>query len=125
MDSRVKVDIPDSLSLEPDQGVSMFTRQNMIGLCRKSLKNYRDWEVIVERELEKGKHLELAWRMEMKLDWIWLDDDVDGKKREWAVLCGLALKQAGFSVLFIDVDNRVLSFLPSVREIGPSRDSSG
>jgi hypothetical protein len=125
MDSRVKVDIPDSLSLKPDQGVSMFTRQNMIGLCRKSLKNYRDWEFIVERELEKGKHLELAWRMEMKLDWIWLDDDVDGKKREWAVLCGLALKQAGFSTLFIDADNRVLSFLPLVREIGPPGDSSG
>jgi hypothetical protein len=93
MDSRVKIDIPDSLSLEPDQGVSMFTRQNLIGLCQKALKNYRDWEFIVERELEKGKHLELAWRMEMKLDWIWLDEDVDGKKREWAVLCGLPLRQ--------------------------------
>jgi hypothetical protein len=105
MDSRVKIDIPSSVSLATDEGMGMFSRQNIIALCRKSLKNFRDWESIVERELEKGKHLELAWRMEMKLDWIWLDDDVDGKSREWAVLCGLALKQVGFSLLIINTAN--------------------
>jgi hypothetical protein len=96
MDSRVKIDIPSSISLETEEGMAMFTRQNIIALCRKTLKTFGDWEFIIERELEKGKHLELAWRMEMKLDWIWLDDDVEGKNREWAVLCGLALKQVYF-----------------------------
>lgn len=93
MDSRVKIDVPSTLSLETNESIAMFTRQNLISLCRKSLKNYSDWEFIIERELEKGKHLELAWRMETKLDWVWLDDDVNGKRRGWAVLCGLALKQ--------------------------------
>jgi hypothetical protein len=88
MDSRVKIEMQDT-----DDGIATFNRDNIIALCRKVLKKYPDWEFIVERELEMGKHLELAWRMETKLDWVWLDDDVDGKTREWAVLCGLALKQ--------------------------------
>lgn len=74
----------------------MFNRENIIALCRKTLESYRDWEFIIEREIDRGKHIELCWRMETKLDWIWLDDDVEGKSREWAVLCGLALKQVSF-----------------------------
>jgi len=37
--------------------------------------------------------LELAWRIDTALDWVWQTEDVEGKAREWAVLCGLALKQ--------------------------------
>lgn len=96
MESRVKIDIPSSVSLETKEGLAMFTRENIIGLVRDALKNFKDWEFIIEREVEKGKHIELAWRMETKLDWIWLDDDVNGNKREFAVLCGLPLKQVGW-----------------------------
>lgn len=95
MESRVKIDIPASVSLETEEGLSMFTRENIIGLVRNALKNFKDWEFIIEREVEKGKHIELAWRMDTKLDWVWLDDDVDGNRREIAVLCGLPLKQVG------------------------------
>ena len=53
MDSRVKIDIPSSVSLDTDEGVAMFTRQNMVALCRTALKKYRDWEFIIERELDQ------------------------------------------------------------------------
>jgi hypothetical protein len=123
MDSRVKIDIPSSVSLETDEGINMFTRQNMIALCRKLLKNFRDWDFIIEGELGKGKHLELAWRMNTKLDWVWLDDDVDGKRREWAVLCGLPLKQVEFLVLVINPMD--INVTPLVWDIGTSGDTSG
>lgn len=102
MESRVKIDIPSSISLETEEGLVMFTRENIIELCRKTLKNHRDWEFIIEREIEKGKSLELAWRMETKLDWVWLDEDIHGEKREWAVLCGLALKQVRSLILILN-----------------------
>ena len=44
-------------------------------------------------QLERGVRLGLAWRMNTNLDWIWLDEDVRGNPRYWAVLYGLALKQ--------------------------------
>jgi len=71
----------------------MFNRENVIGLCMKSLQSVGDWKDLIERQMVEGKMLELAWRVDTNLDWIWLEHDVYGKPRPWAVLCGLALKQ--------------------------------
>lgn len=102
MDSRVKIDLPPSLALGDPRSIATMTRQNIIALCRNLLKNHQDWDLIVERQIQAGKHLELAWRMEAKLDWIWLDDDIDGKRRDFAVLCGLAMKQVTVSSSLIE-----------------------
>jgi hypothetical protein len=71
----------------------MFTRENMINLCTKALVSVPDWEHIIQRRIEEGDRLELAWRLDTKLDWVWKDDCVDGLPRLWSVLCGLSLKQ--------------------------------
>jgi len=55
-----------------------------------------EWDLLVESALktvaegEEGS-LELCWRTESKLDWVWLDDDVNGEPRPWSVLFGVAL----------------------------------
>lgn len=79
----------------------MFSRRNIIDIVRKSLSSSpglhetasRDWKHVVEPEIAAGKTLELAWRVEAKLDWVWKEEDVTGQPRPWAVLCGLAMQQ--------------------------------
>jgi hypothetical protein len=89
LDSRVKIDIPFTEASQRE----LLSRDNIIGLCMRSLKEMRDWKNIIERQMEQGKTLQLAWRLDTHLDWIWLEDDVEGNSRDWAVLCGLAMKQ--------------------------------
>ena len=71
----------------------LFKRENVIDLCMKSLRNIPNWNFLVEKEIKEGKSLQLAWRVDMNLDWVWLDTDVLGDTRDWAVLCGLPFKQ--------------------------------
>lgn len=90
LDTKVKIDVPHISTVDSDR---MFTRANIIRLCMESLHDVPDWQEIVERQMHGGKVLELAWRIDTNLDWIWLETDVYGLHRAWAVLCGLALKQ--------------------------------
>ncbi|THH16545.1 hypothetical protein EW146_g4095 [Bondarzewia mesenterica] len=89
-DMRIKI-ITDS----EDDGLTVFGRDNLIELCVKTLNTMQDWEMVMRRRLEQGAQLQLAWRMDTKLDWVRWQDDVDGKRREWAVIAGFALRQAG------------------------------
>lgn len=93
LDTRLKVELPDLSIMPIERAATIVSRDNLIALCMKSLRNADDFKSVVERALDKGDRLELAWRMDTNLDWIWLDEDVRGDPRYWAVLCGLALKQ--------------------------------
>ncbi|KAL1711106.1 Pleckstrin homology domain-containing protein [Schizophyllum commune] len=93
LDTRLRVEVPD-LSIMPIEKVAqLLSRDNLVKLCLKSLRGAGDFKAEVERALERGVRLGLAWRMNTNLDWIWLDEDVRGNPRYWAVLYGLALKQ--------------------------------
>lgn len=90
LDVSLRVDVPD----QSDQtGVAIFARENLIKLCMKSLSAVPDWELILQRRLEEGAKLELAWRVDTHLDWIWWADDIDGQRRDWAVLSGISLNK--------------------------------
>ncbi|KAF8073812.1 Pleckstrin homology domain-containing protein [Lyophyllum atratum] len=91
LNTRVKIDIP---SADAGNISQVFTRDNAIALTVNALRTVPGWNELIQRELKEGKSLQLAWRVDTNLDWIWLDDDVDGEERRWAVLCGLALKQS-------------------------------
>ncbi|KAJ6557386.1 Pleckstrin homology domain-containing protein [Mycena vulgaris] len=86
--TRVRIEMPGIESPE------MFTRDNIIALCKRSLRRVKDWKELIELQLSEGKELELAWRLGTQLDWVWLDKDVLGEPRECAVLCGLAMQQS-------------------------------
>ncbi|KAL0960649.1 hypothetical protein HGRIS_005678 [Hohenbuehelia grisea] len=92
LDTWVTIDVPQ-IDLESGTAFRMFNRDNIIALCAKSLRSVPQWKYIVQRQLEQGKTLALAWRSESSLDWIWLEDDVEGNFREWSLLYGLAFKQ--------------------------------
>lgn len=91
--TKVTVDIPEDYALDSEKLYSMFGRENIISLCMDTLQAVPQWNHLIERELEKGKALQLCWRLDSNIDWIWLDDDVYGVSREWSVLCGFAFKQ--------------------------------
>lgn len=57
------------------------------------LRTVPDWKYLIEGDIMKGKSLQLAWRCDANIDWVWLEKDVLGKPREWAVLCGLPFKR--------------------------------
>ncbi|KAF5369386.1 hypothetical protein D9758_002548 [Tetrapyrgos nigripes] len=91
LDAQVMINTPGVDTLD---GFRMFSRENIIALCIRSLREVSDWKFVIEREIAEGKSLQLAWRNGTHLDWIWLDDDVEGQARRWSVLCGLAVKQS-------------------------------
>jgi hypothetical protein len=103
LDTRMKIDIPEN----PDNAV--FSRDNLVALSMSRFSNIQDWDIIVQKRLAEGAHLELAWRLDTNLDWVWWHDDVYGNPRAWAVLAGLALNQ----VLYIS------SGAPIVDTVGP------
>lgn len=92
MDTRIKVDIPDfDSSVTPNY--KLFSREHVLELCMRSLRTVREYEWLVQKAINEGSSLQLAWRVETKLDWVWQETDVEGKPRDWDVLCGLSLKQ--------------------------------
>lgn len=94
MNTRVTVDIPpEQQSTDVGDLYRTFTRKNLIELCLESLRTIPDWNILVERELTGGRSLQIAWRVDDSVDWIWLEHDIFGNYRDWAVLCGLAFRQ--------------------------------
>ncbi|KAI5829238.1 hypothetical protein K523DRAFT_41834 [Schizophyllum commune Tattone D] len=93
LDTRLRVEVPDLSVMPIEKAAALLSRDNLVKLCVKSLRGAGDFKAGVERALERGVRLGLAWRMNTNLDWIWLDEDVRGNPRYWAVLYGLALKQ--------------------------------
>ncbi|KAG6830694.1 hypothetical protein H0H92_015170 [Tricholoma furcatifolium] len=94
VNTKVRIDIPPGVRNHTDRLPRIFHRDNIITLCTTSLASVPDWRALIEREIKEGKELQLAWRRDTNLDWIWLDDDVDGRERLWEVLYGFALRQA-------------------------------
>ncbi|TFK52368.1 hypothetical protein OE88DRAFT_1627947 [Heliocybe sulcata] len=97
LDTRVRISIPgfDEADVE-GKGYNMLGRDNVLRLCRKTLKTMKDWAFLVEGPLNEGKTtLQLAWRMDTKLDWVWDPEDSDDEAKSWDVICGLAMKQGG------------------------------
>ncbi|KAJ1303415.1 hypothetical protein OPQ81_011606 [Rhizoctonia solani] len=93
--TRVRVDMPDL-----DHGASdswkRFTRSHLIKACGRSLRGLPDWDSLMESPTLRGSRLELAWRKESKLDWVWQETDEEGREINWQVLFGLALRQPSF-----------------------------
>lgn len=98
-DTRMKVDIPGGNSGDTSGIYAIFTRSNVIALCRRALRRSKEHDIYIQRILEEGALLELAWRIDTALDWVWQTEDVEGKIRDWVVLCGLALKQVRYGIL--------------------------
>jgi hypothetical protein len=93
LSTKVTIDIAKPEDTENGGLYCIFKRENVINLCMESLRNLPDWKFLVEKESKEGKSLQLAWRVDANLDWVWLDTDVIGETRDWAVLCGLVFKQ--------------------------------
>ena len=89
----MKIDIPGGDTKDMNGAYAVFTRRNILALCRRALRRSKQHDIYVQQVLAEGESLELAWRIDTALDWVWQTEDVDGRFREWAVLCGLALKQ--------------------------------
>lgn len=120
LDCRLKLDLPnlDALILS---NYGLFDRDSVVQLCEKSLRTVREWEWLVQRQIDEGLSLELAWRMGAKLDWVWQFRDLHGQPRDWAVLYGLALNQVSLTCV------RLAPFhiIDLVDEIGREASASG
>lgn len=60
---------------------------------------HESWKALIGHQILNGKELELAWRVDTTLDWVWLDNDIAGDARAWAVVAGLAFRQVKTIVL--------------------------
>lgn len=88
---RVKVFLPTNGDRRP------LTRDRVIDLCQNSTDNVEGLANLREEHVvQKHRKLELCWRTETKLDWVWLDNDTEGKQRDDAVCYGIALQDVSF-----------------------------
>ncbi|XP_006462707.1 hypothetical protein AGABI2DRAFT_207264 [Agaricus bisporus var. bisporus H97] len=92
--SQVAFELPNLNLMDQKTAIRMFSRRNIIALCIKSMKPIPGWSNFIEHERKKGRKLQLAWRFETHVDWVWNDETCEDKQREWTVLSGLALKNS-------------------------------
>lgn len=117
LDARIRVDIPD-FDARVTAKYGVFSKEHVVDLCKRSLRTVREYEWLVQTAIDEGSTLELAWRMGAKLDWVYQTDDVEGQARDWAVLCGLSLKQVTCFVFFSLINSWSLtSFLYRVANL--------
>lgn len=93
--SKVSFELPSLDLMDHKTAIRMFSRSNIIALCIKSMKPIPGWSNFIDREKQKGRQLQLAWRSETHVDWVWNDQTCKDQSREWTVLSGLALKNVG------------------------------
>ncbi|KAI5986139.1 Pleckstrin homology domain-containing protein [Pisolithus albus] len=99
-DSHLRIDVPLGDTANIDEVYRVFSVNNIVETVLQSVAPARgvpgivffDWNYI-RQDLQGGKRLELVWRLEDQLEWIWQPTDVEGNDRRWLVLCGLSLKQ--------------------------------
>lgn len=122
LSTKVTIDVPEGEELQNGSLYRVFKRENILNLCMNALRKVPDWDYLMESQLAKGKSLQLAWRVDANLDWIWLETDVSEKPRDWAVLCGLPFKHVGrnqsllavLTILFVLLSPRGIRHLRSV-----------
>ena len=91
IDVWMKIDTPESADY------TFLCHDNLVALCMRTLSTVQDWGVIIRKRLASGARMELAWRFDTTLDWVWWLNDTNGNSHTWAVLAGLALNQV-FSI---------------------------
>lgn len=76
-----------------------LNRENTIKTCRTMLKDVIDIDELIDQRPDHGENfaLELAWKAtDGTLDWISCDTTVQGKRRDWSILAGIARAQVGY-----------------------------
>lgn len=79
-----------------EDGYKNFSREQVLANFERSLAVLPDWNDLRQRPEMQDRKLMLCWRTETKIDWLWLDGDVDGNKREWEVVYGLMMASVRF-----------------------------
>ncbi|KAG8908406.1 hypothetical protein FRB99_006611 [Tulasnella sp. 403] len=93
LSSRVRVDIPED-DPSDGEGFRVMTRKYILNTCRKALQDLEGWESHYADELKRGGRLELCWRQAANLEWVRLDEDIDGNTRDWSVIYMLGFNQS-------------------------------
>jgi hypothetical protein len=94
LQTHVKLKIPE-YDLPSGKAYKVFTKDNIVDICQKALGGSPSWDYLIEEPMRRGARLELCWRKGSMLDWIRWETDVNGMKRDWAVLYGLCLGRVG------------------------------
>ncbi|OCB84999.1 hypothetical protein A7U60_g7956 [Sanghuangporus baumii] len=88
--ARVTLPVPDG-----GAGWREVTRDFVIDECSEAMEGSFAWQTVIQLPILNGRRLELCWRLDTRLDWVWLKNDVDGRKRDWEILFGAAISRLG------------------------------
>lgn len=91
----------------PDR--NLVSKEEMLQSCKDLISNRHDWKELLEYIESKGVTLKMAWRKGLTLEWMSIDNSVDGVKRIWDVYTGAIMKQASEPISRLEVSFNVLS----------------
>ncbi|KAH9922789.1 Pleckstrin homology domain-containing protein [Epithele typhae] len=94
LDTRVTIDVPGHDAGDIDAAYDVFQKKNITQLIETRLREAPEYRSLLEREQAAGTEFEFAWRHDTDLDWVWRERTVVDEPRKWAMLSGLALRQA-------------------------------
>lgn len=99
--ARITFPLDDTITVEGEPCLGSLVKEKIFTDCREALSAVPEYQSLIAHEIEKGAHLGLAWRRGMKLDWVWLENDVNDVKRDWWILFGLVMKQVSTVLVLI------------------------
>lgn len=77
---------------EDERAYRLLQPQGVVDACVAQLAHVPEWHDLVETTKRDGTDLQLAWRRDSVLDWVGKDRKGQ-KKRDWAVIGGIAFRQ--------------------------------
>ena len=100
--ARIRITVPvvgESPGFDSTEAVlRAVTRDKVIRECVEVLSDLDGWKrLMLEMGVAEGEEgdwdavrtkIALAWRKRDRLDWVWTDTDVNGRRRDWNVLVG-------------------------------------
>jgi hypothetical protein len=91
--ARVTFDIPEGNLPDGRPAFTSLTKDRIFVACKEALSTFPEYKSLISTEIAKGADLALAWSRGVKLDWIWLETDINDVHRDWFILFGLAMSQ--------------------------------
>jgi hypothetical protein len=96
-DLRLRFRVPEQAEGVHGEGYKALTSKEIVGTAVEVIGQVAQWSALADATRKNRTQFELTWRRDNVLDWVCYDKDIEGEKRDWAVMSGYALRRVRIS----------------------------